>query len=227
MDWLKFAFHYLKDADNPGLLLRENVEEFFSRPALRSRPTERDATYLATTFLRLAGPTELVWWLDYGSLLGAYRWGRALPWDYDLDISYRAEGKAVLESLVGEFAAFGIELNLRRQRLLYEKVYLDIEAWLEQDGLMVREDLLSRQAELGAVDACYFRFPARWLQPLWEIRFEDHYFPCPNRPAELLTKRYGNFRIPIPASARTYLHPRFYRLAWQMSRYVPDLRAPE
>ncbi len=69
------------------------------RPSPDARDDVADARRLATVaaVLDAAG---VRWWVDHGTLLGLVRDGRPLPWDDDIDLSFRApEHAAVVRSL--------------------------------------------------------------------------------------------------------------------------------
>lgn len=184
-----------------------------------------DLIYLLQSFKAIMANTSLVYWLDYGTLLGAWRWGNPLPWDYDGDIGYLAGQWHLLAEQAPAFAKLGIQLTLLTAS--YRNASVDLFPWIERNGCMVRTEHLSYQPGfLKAVSDRRDIFPATWVNPLAEIRFAGDYFPCPNQVEQILRKRYGNIDLLLPYHLKTWFYPQFYRYYWIFARYHPDIHQP-
>lgn len=185
-----------------------------------------DLIYILHSFKQIMDGTGLIYWLDYGTLLGAWRWGQPLPWDADGDISYLAGQRHLLLEQAPAFAARGITFNAGMAR--YNRVSVDFFPWSERDGFMVRSEHLDYEAGfLKTVADRVDVFPRSWLNPLATIRFAGEYVNCPNQVETLLRKRYGNINMLVPYHLKTYLYPQFYRYYWIFSRYRPEIRPHE
>lgn len=187
-------------------------------------PADRAAlVHIFQTFKQIMAGSGLIYWLDYGTLLGAWRWGNPLPWDHDGDIGYLAGQWRLLTERAPAFAARGIQFNPFTAS--YGNVAVDLYPWIERNGRMVRaEHMNDEPGFLMAVSDRIDVFPSAWLNPLAEIRFAGDYFLCPNQVETVLRKRYGNIDILVPYHARTWLYPQFYRYYWVFARYRPDIR---
>ena len=54
---------------------------------------------------------KIFYWLGGGSLLGAVRSGKFIPWDFDIDLKYFYEDKPKVEKAIKELEQKGIKLG--------------------------------------------------------------------------------------------------------------------
>jgi len=215
---------YRQEASVIKAELREVLPLIWADPFLPAAD-RADLIYILQSFKKIMADTGLVYWLDYGTLLGAWRWGNPLPWDYDGDIGYLAGQWRLLAEQAPAFAKLGIQLTLLTAS--YRNAYVDLFPWIERDGCMVRTQHLNYQPGfLKTVSDRRDIFPTTWVNPLAEIRFAGDYFPCANQVEKILRKRYGNIDLLVPYHLKTWFYPQFYRYYWIFARYRPDIRQP-
>lgn len=75
------------------------------------RDLQKCDAVLLKIFDKVCRKYNFEYWLDYGTLLGAYRHGGFIPWDDDLDVAMqRDDYNKVLPILKKELTAYGIEI---------------------------------------------------------------------------------------------------------------------
>ena len=216
-----FAF-YRREFDVVRAEIRTAMPRILGSPFMPAAD-RADLVYILRSFKQIMDGTGLIYWLDYGTLLGAWRWGQPLPWDSDGDIGYLAGQRQLLIDQAPAFAARGIQFN--SGMATYNQVSVDFFPWIERDGFMVRTEHLNYAAGfLKTVSDRVDIFPSAWLNPLATIRFADEDFNCPNQVETLLRKRYGNIKLLVPYHLKTWLYPQFYRYYWIFARYRPEIR---
>jgi hypothetical protein len=188
--------------------------------------------YVIRSFRQVAEGKGINWWLDYGTLLGAWRIAGQMPFDHDGDLSYAAEHRPLLEQCRDELAARGIELNTERGVMSYrgEKL-VDIEPWYVFGKVRCREDPATLEGLLKVMRPLFDHFPNQWVEPTWQIEFEGDFYPCPNHPERLLLKRYPTCRLHLrlcfPHKQKCWVSGDFWRASWQIfrSRRGPVIQA--
>jgi hypothetical protein len=209
-----------------------NADHVWHAPCITPLSTREDVVYVVRAFRKVAEGKGISWWLDYGTLLGAWRIAGMMPFDHDADLAYAAEHKPILESCRAELAALGIELNTDRGIMIYrgEKV-ADIDPWAVHGGLRCREDPASREGLMKVLRWLWDDFPPEWVAPTWRIEFEGDMYPCPSHPDRLLRKRYPTCRIHLrlcfPHKQRCWVSGDFWRESWKIwrSRRGPVIQA--
>jgi hypothetical protein len=167
---------------------------------------------------------EITWWLDYGTLLGAWRLGDTMLFDHDLDLSFLAEDRAKLVACTGALAARGIELNMERTSLFFRGRKIgDIEPWTRYGDMMCRDDPAKREGLMKFWRPLVDDFPAAWVSPTARIKFNGDLYPCPNNPAALLRRRYLtcriHLRLVIAHKQKCWLCREFWRQARRIWNY--------
>jgi hypothetical protein len=176
---------------------------------------------------------QIPFWLDGGTLLGAYRDNDFPPDDHnDIDLSTWAEHKPKIPSLIASVTAKGFRLYHhwtgdprapgQAQEVSFTRDGLKIDVFFfERKGPNSWHLLFSR-------DGAGYRgtpvvVPARLIDPLSPILFHDHQFMRPADTDGYLTCRYGDWRTPI--HRKTYQANRhLYFLALQPDfPYWPDV----
>lgn len=198
-----------------------NADHVWHAPCITPDEERADVLYVIRTFKAVAEGRGIRWWIDYGTLLGAWRLGRPMPFDHDGDLSYLAEDKPLLEACREELSARGIDLDAERGTLFYRgRKLVDIEPWFEFNGKRCREDPKRREGLYVLMRPLFDDIPVAWLAPLWRIRFEGDWYPIPNHPERLLRKRYPTCRIHLrlcfPHKQRCWFSADFYREAWRI-----------
>ena len=127
-------------------------------------------------------------WLMYGSIWGAYRIGKPLPWDNDVDIGFDGEGRfanMTLSEFLIPFTAEGLKVSnkwIQSGTIVIHKeglsLSVDLFAFYNHGGTMTRRGIEAWIFFLNY--RMYHSFPARLVEP------------------ELPQMKFGFFNISIP-----------------------------
>lgn len=178
---------------------------------------------LMTRIADVLNALGVVWWADYGTLLGAvrnplttwaaYPWlpqdGRAtagpapgiVPHDKDADVGVEWAAFDVVRRELGalrgaHLMAFGHRRSLKLNLSVRNQTNVDLFFWRDRgDGVLLRD-------HYAAVDQYKGReFPRDLLFPLTTVEWEGLRLPAPHDPEAFLAMRYGpNWRTPVAAN---------------------------
>lgn len=144
-------------------------------------------------YLRDAG---IPYFVGGGTLLGIVRDGSLIPWDWDLEVDFRAEN---LYPLAGRVLA-----DLRRAGfsvLRYDSSMLNLKLKLEKSGAIY--ELLGWQ-RLGSFRyRRSYRLPARVFERASSVRIDGNDFSTFGDPETYLRYQYGDWTTPIRTSDKS------------------------
>ncbi len=165
-------------------------------------------------FDRVATPGRIVYWLDAGTLLGAFRDQRLIAWDDDLDVCIPLAEFQRLWALAGQFQAPyrlvkvsrfwsidkvipGLARLLPCQTFLRlldgeSQLYIDIFTCAETAGGELEILPLSLMHRPRDCHGEIFRVPQDTVFPLGRLIFEGHEYPAPHRTEAYLKHYYGD-----------------------------------
>ena len=151
----------------------------------------------------------IVYWLDYGSVLGATRKGNIIPYDDDGDIGILRQDLHKVLALSDELRLMGYHLVswfypnfLRLDLSRINELHIDIFAWdiqpmnfkelWEQPSQARNTVCLYRQNYIPGKDENKGReFPVEYLFPLTKINLGGMMLPAPNNSKRFCQFRYG------------------------------------
>ncbi|TMW56188.1 hypothetical protein Poli38472_008836 [Pythium oligandrum] len=165
---------------------------------------------------------NITYFLDSGTLLGAFRDQRVIPFDNDADVGVDQLGLHYLQTKKIEFPP-GYELTVWNSKLYPHStrdfklpgrvihqgsgLYVDIFAYLEWKDEKTGERLVGPQTSwaMGNCVSCpkvatgrILRVPPEWLYPVVDCPFENATVKCPAQTEKLLKHVYGSsFRTPL------------------------------
>ncbi len=151
-------------------------------------------------------------WIDYGTLLGAVRDGRLIPWDEDVDLGIRAVDLDAVLSLATEIESAGHQLDTSNPLVVRINLspvntqHVDIYAWREE-GDMLRLTWPQGVDWPGMKDRD--DFPVGFVDHLEPVVLEGRELMAPS-PVErfLVEHRYGpDFRVPLRPVIERELYP--------------------
>lgn len=150
---------------------------------------------------------NILWWLDYGTLLGATRQGQIIPYDDDCDIGILRQDLDKVLCLSDEFRLMGYHLVswfypnfLRLDYSRINELHVDVFVWDFQimdfknlwENDIIKTACLYRKKYIPGKDENKGRnFPIEYLFPLDTIRLGNLVLPCPNKPERFCEFRYG------------------------------------
>ena len=140
---------------------------------------------LTNDFVDIAESEKMVYWLDYGSLLGAVRDGKIIPWDWDVDFGVM---KSELEServqnRMRDKGFRNIYMGACKYYIYYKSsnlTHLDVYMHL------IREDDMAVRCEIE--DNFRYQFPVKWITPTAPIEFEGRMIQAPRPPMAMITE---------------------------------------
>ena len=143
---------------------------------------------------------EIPYWLECGTLLGAYREGNILPHDYDVDIGILDDYAEPVKLIIGKWTEhkWVEKLPKCKDGIIYQLTFpgyqpsyrLDIY-FFKRVGRRIQSNFFSteNQAKL--------QINATHIDALQTIKLGNHVFKCPNNIEQFLKVRYGkNYMIP-------------------------------
>ncbi|XP_015756136.1 PREDICTED: fukutin-related protein-like [Acropora digitifera] len=175
----------------------------FWKPVLTCQNSDEEVDLL----LKLANQIHMILnsmkirhWLMYGSIWGALRISRPLPWDNDIDIGFEGEGvfaEMTLSEFFAPFEAAGLKIQNKWTQsgsIVISKpglwLSVDLFAFYNHKGTMKRRGLESWVFALNY--RTYHQFPAWFVKP------------------ELPQLKFGFFNISVPKGGieiMKYLYP--------------------
>ena len=147
--------------------------------------------YISTLFKK----HDIPFWLDKGTLLGAARDNKMIPWDNDIDIGvWLSDYKRILDlaPIALEEEGYSLEPSISGTPTQINLRYSPVCIWtMCIDGWQIEGD--------EAVIPQYprYRCPKEYVQNLDKIIFEGVEYPCPQHPEICLTNFYReNWKVP-------------------------------
>jgi hypothetical protein len=176
----------------------KNQHHIWHAPCVTPPETQADIREVLKRFAKVMEGKSITWWLDYGTLLGAWRLGDVMAFDHDIDLSFLASDQEKMLAAKAELEAEGITWVPERTSLFFKGRKIgDLEPWHEYDGKLCRDDPKMRETVMRFWRPLVDDFPAKRIAPLWSVRFNGAMYPCPNHPEKHLRHRYLTCRLSL------------------------------
>jgi phosphorylcholine metabolism protein LicD len=164
---------------------------------------------LALHIIKILNEYNIGWYIEGGTLLGAYRNNKLIPHDDDFDIALLYDKNAI-DSIQQDFKKINNKLNQSyTSRLInsythkievydssYGKYILQGDRYNGADFHHVTVDLQAYELDNSYYKSLYktsnLKHAIKNLFPLREIILEDKYFQAPNNIEKVLTDEYGS-----------------------------------
>jgi phosphorylcholine metabolism protein LicD len=161
---------------------------------------------------------DIPYWLDYGTLLGAYRGSTLISYDYDMDIGveikYSDKIKSILEKAIldSKFEKLPIakwidnkiyQIKFKKQGYI-DPLFLDVYFFDRVDNYLYSNFLTKDQNYKCKTNISQ-------IEKLESIRLGDFYFKCPNDVPKFLKIRYGDDFM-IPQSRCNFLNKEWWEI---------------
>ena len=144
------------------------MEENFNKEELRKR--------LFNT-VDILEKNNITYWLDFGTLLGAYRDGKIIEQDYDIDIGILHKDLERVKQLRTE------KINDGGKYLIPFCEYVDIFSYIEKENKLICPDYFGSVDDSG--------FPKKWIDTMIKIKMYNRLFFVPSNVSEYLIIKYG------------------------------------
>ena len=168
------------------------------------------------------------YWLDYGTLLGAYRGSTLISYDYDMDIGveikYSDKIKSILEKAIldSKFEKLPIakwidnkiyQIKFKKQEDV-DPLYLDVYFFDRVDNYLYSNFFTKDQNYKCKTNISQ-------IEKLESIKLGDFYFKCPNDVPKFLKIRYGDDFM-IPQSRCNFLNKEWWEIDDNLGKQYLD-----
>lgn len=147
---------------------------------------------------------DIHYWLDYGTLLGATRDEKFIPWDRDADIGILETGLQRFKSLFPQFIEDGYNptstklengLESCHYQLYASKIndrHVCIFSWYQDGEMLRRSNYIGLRSEVGTDAKKGGDFPFDWVEERSQINFEGQSYWAPLNTIRMCKHRYGD-----------------------------------
>lgn len=142
---------------------------------------------------KILNKLKIKYWLYEGALLGIYREGNFIAWDWDLDLLvYTEEILPKFESVIKAFKKNGFKCNGKKN---IKKKRPKIGLQKDGEKISINGYFLNKKKNLRV--RVPYRFPTRFFKCNETIKFKGEVYPCPGPIEEYLEMAYGDWKVPI------------------------------
>jgi hypothetical protein len=128
---------------------------------------------------------QLLYWIDFGTLLGAVRDGSMIPWDWDVDIGVMKDDIIAIPELSDLLQSRGLSVKRSSGCRLAVCLERNNDSCLDVFMHVIRkEDNFVIRCELD--DVFRYQFPSSFIEPTKPIMFEGFMVQGPNHPEKML-----------------------------------------
>lgn len=128
---------------------------------------------------------NIKYWLDFGTLLGAFREGKIIEHDYDVDIGILHKDLEKVKELRTEIIDKG------GKNLIPFSKYVDIFSYIEKEDRLICPSYTGSQLWQLPYYSKDGGFPKKWIDNLAKIKMYDREFLAPSHIPEYLIIKYG------------------------------------
>jgi phosphorylcholine metabolism protein LicD len=131
-------------------------------------------------------------WLYEGALLGIYRDGDFIPWDWDVDfLVFSEEVISKVDEIHNKLVKAGYKVNTKK-----DKKRIKIGTFKNGERLSINSYYLNKELMLRV--RVPYRFPCSMFSTTTgSIKFKGVSYRCPNPIEDYLEMAYGDWRTPI------------------------------
>jgi phosphorylcholine metabolism protein LicD len=130
-------------------------------------------------------------WLYEGALLGIYRDGGFIPWDWDVDLLvFTEEVKTKIDKICNKLIKAGCKVNFKE-----DKERIKIIVFKNEEKISINSYYLNKELMLRV--RVPYRFPCSMFNPGDNIEFKGVSYRCPGPIEDYLEMAYGDWRTPI------------------------------
>ena len=180
------------------VVIPNNMARYWNDPCLTPEPILKDLRQLLLLVVQFYEVTNQTYWLDYGTLLGAYRQGDILPHDGDVDVSrlippsFTDQEETKFMHKLGHWMHRKLPTAsfVRDHSIVYKSVVVDLARWRITKATKLRRYFTD--IDRGPVMMKFLReeVPIQFVLPTQPIRFNNRMVSGPSDVKALLTFRY-------------------------------------
>jgi len=132
------------------------------------------------------------WFLSGGTLLGAYRDGDFIPWDWDVEVTVLTEEAINKKNLIINKL---LESGFKLKKIDPSKENFKIVA----EGWGTKYEILGRHLDKYGNSRVRLmtKVPSKFFEKIQIIKLRGHNFPAPSPTEGFLEALYGNWKIPV------------------------------
>lgn len=177
-----------------------------------TRKAQLEMVNILKVFKSIMEKYKIIYWLDYGTLLGAVRHNGFIPWDNDVDVSVLDSDISKIKKILKKELPIKYEfINIwkgftfriqekNKKNTPFIDVYTHIVYGKDKNNLKL---ITKRGTPVPNKNyKCEKPLPINIIFPLSKAKFENNTFNAPNNTDQYLRLRYGNYNL-LPKKKHT------------------------